>query len=94
MALILYARIGPFTQCFRYWNATSAETMAQQITCMSAANLDFEPQTLNYTCAYLGPHTINMSVTDEHGNTATCTAVVTVADNILPVARCQNRLDH
>ncbi|MFM7154375.1 MAG: hypothetical protein ACKOZV_09655, partial [Bacteroidota bacterium] len=60
--------------------------------CTSAANLDFEPQTLNYTCADLGPHTVNMSVTDEHGNTATCTVVVTVSDNIPPVARCQNRL--
>jgi hypothetical protein len=60
--------------------------------CTDAIDLDFVPQSFSYTCADLGPHTVSMSVTDEHDNTATCTAVITVADNILPVARCRNRI--
>jgi hypothetical protein len=43
-----------------------------------------------FTCANVGPNTVTLTVTDNNSNTATCTAIVTVVDNVAPVALCQN----
>jgi large repetitive protein len=48
----------------------------------------------NFTCANTGANTVILTVTDQSGNTATCIAIVTVVDNILPTISCvgnQNR---
>ncbi|MFN0014881.1 MAG: choice-of-anchor Q domain-containing protein, partial [Saprospiraceae bacterium] len=42
-----------------------------------------------FGCAQLGPNTVILTVTDSRG-TATCTATVTVVDNIIPTISCPN----
>ncbi|MEI6412236.1 MAG: HYR domain-containing protein, partial [Bacteroidota bacterium] len=44
----------------------------------------------SFTCANLGPNTITLKATDGSGNTATCTAIVTVKDVTGPTALCKN----
>ncbi|MEY3367202.1 MAG: hypothetical protein RI973_357 [Bacteroidota bacterium] len=43
----------------------------------------------SFTCANVGMSTVTLTVTDVNGNTATCTAAVTVADNVAPLALCK-----
>jgi hypothetical protein len=43
-----------------------------------------------FTCANVGPNAVTLTVADAVGNTASCTATVTVEDNIAPVAVCNN----
>ncbi len=50
--------------------------------------LSVSPST--FTCADLGANTVTLTVTDPSGNSSTCTATVTVEDNIPPTAVCQN----
>ncbi|MBE0643582.1 MAG: hypothetical protein IH600_05845 [Bacteroidetes bacterium] len=44
----------------------------------------------SFTCADVGTNTVTLSVTDVNGNTSTATAIVTVEDNILPIALVRN----
>ena len=44
----------------------------------------------SFTCADVGPQTVTLTVEDEHGNTSTCTATVTVEDNTAPSLDCQD----
>ena len=43
-----------------------------------------------FSCAEVGTNTVTLTVTDAAGNSDTCTATVTVEDNIAPTAVCQN----
>ena len=43
-----------------------------------------------FTCANVGPNTVTLTVTDVNSNVATSTAVVTIVDNIAPIAICRN----
>ena len=45
---------------------------------------------INFTCADVGANTVTLEVTDNNGNSATCTATVTVQDTIAPVASCKD----
>lgn len=42
----------------------------------------------DFTCADVGPNTVTLTVTDVNGNSSTCTTIVTVEDNVAPVANC------
>ena len=43
---------------------------------------------LDFTCADLGQNIVEVTVTDDSGNSSTCMAVVNVIDNIAPVIVC------
>ena len=43
-----------------------------------------------FTCANIGANNVTLTVTDNNGNTATCTAVVTVVDNSAPSIICNS----
>jgi hypothetical protein len=43
-----------------------------------------------FTCANVGPNVVTLTVTDVNNNSSTCQSVVTVQDNVAPVASCQN----
>ena len=42
----------------------------------------------SFDCTGLGSHTVTLTANDGHGNTKSCTSIVTVVDNIAPVAVC------
>ncbi|TXD71600.1 lectin-like protein, partial [Aequorivita antarctica] len=42
----------------------------------------------SFNCSNVGPNTVTLTVTDVNGNGSTCTTVVTVEDNVAPVANC------
>ena len=44
----------------------------------------------DFDCSEVGANTVVLSVTDVNGNTSTCSATVTVQDNVAPEARCKN----
>ena len=43
-----------------------------------------------FICDNVGANTVVLTVTDVNNNSSTCTATVTVEDNVAPVAVCQN----
>jgi hypothetical protein len=43
-----------------------------------------------FDCTNIGPNTVTMKVGDGNGNQNTCTAIVTVQDNVAPMAKCKN----
>ena len=44
----------------------------------------------SFDCSNVGDNTVVLTVTDNNGNVSTCSATVTVEDNVAPVALCQN----
>ncbi|SEP77137.1 Por secretion system C-terminal sorting domain-containing protein [Hyunsoonleella jejuensis] len=44
----------------------------------------------DFDCSNVGANSVTLTVTDDNGNTATCSAVVTVEDNIDPIALCKD----
>jgi len=45
---------------------------------------------INFNCFNLGSNLVTLTEVDANGNTSTCTAQVTIEDNIAPVAVCQD----
>jgi hypothetical protein len=52
--------------------------------CSAQANLTLSVSPSTFTCANLGANTVTLTVTDQCGNSATCTAIVTVLEGIGP----------
>ncbi len=65
---------------------TGADVDGGSTDACGVASLSVSPDT--FTCAEVGPNTVTLTVTDVNGNSSTCTATVTVEDNVPPVANC------
>ncbi|MDP2385741.1 MAG: HYR domain-containing protein [Bacteroidota bacterium] len=52
------------------------------------ASMSVSPNSVD--CSNIGSTNVTLTVTDNSGNSSTCTSVVTVVDSIRPVANCQN----
>ncbi|MNK25746.1 hypothetical protein D3C87_440730 [compost metagenome] len=77
-----------------YLDATGNVTITEsQINDGSTDNCEIDSMTLDITafdCSKIGDNTVELTVEDVNGNTATATAIVTVADDIAPNAAAQN----
>ncbi|WP_320111174.1 PKD-like domain-containing protein [Draconibacterium orientale] len=56
--------------------------------CTAVENLVFALDKTDFTCVDLGSNSVVLTVTDEHGNSSTCNATVTVEDKINPTITC------
>lgn len=73
--------------------AGTATIAPAQIDNGSSDNCTIDTITLDVTafdCTNVGTNTVVLTVTDVNGNTSTGTAIVTIEDNVLPVAISQN----
>ena len=71
----------------------NASITAMQVNNGSSDNCGIVSMTVSpstFTCANVGPNTVTLTVTDASGNSHSCTATVTVVDNIAPTVSCQN----
>ncbi len=71
-------------------NATIAEDAVNDGSSDACGGLTFDTNTTSFNCLSVGANAVVLTVTDAHGNSSTCSATVTVEDNIAPVAVCQN----
>jgi gliding motility-associated-like protein len=58
--------------------------------CSIATYLINNQPSISYDCQDTGANTVVLTVIDQSGNQSTCTAIVTVEDNVAPVASCRN----
>lgn len=58
--------------------------------CTSAGSLGLALSKTSFNCSNLGANTVTLTVTDQYGNTSTCTSTVTVVDQTAPTAVCKN----
>ncbi len=73
-------------------SAGNGSTPASAVNNGSSDACGIASTTLNnssFTCANVGANTVVLTVTDVNGNSSTCSAAVTVQDNIAPIAVCQ-----
>lgn len=71
----------------------SASITAADVTASSSDNCGVTGTTVSqasFGCTEIGNNIVTLTATDASGNNGTCTATVTVQDNIAPSAVCQN----
>src|SRR5581483_8292576 len=71
----------------------SASITASQVNNGSHDNCGISLLTVtpnDFSCTNVGPNTVTLTATDASGNTSSCSAVVTVQDNIAPHAICKS----
>ena len=52
----------------------------------SCGGLEFDTDITSFDCSNVGENTVTLTVTDVNGNSSTATAIVTVEDNVKPIA--------
>ena len=67
---------------------TAGEVHSSSSDACGIASFSATPNT--FDCGDLGDNSVTLTVTDNHGNSGTCTATVTVEDNIAPTITCQD----
>jgi hypothetical protein len=55
-----------------------------------ACGIQWEQSALGFFCSDVGANPVTLTVTDNNSNTSTCNAIITVEDNVAPIASCQN----
>ena len=65
---------------------TGADVDGGSTDACGVASLSVSPDT--FDCSNVGDNVVTLTVTDVNGNTSTCTAIVTVEDNIAPDLVC------
>jgi hypothetical protein len=71
----------------------NASIVADQLNIGSNDNCGVESLAIDvdtFDCSNVGANQVTLTVTDIHGNTATCVSTVTVLDNTAPIAVCQD----
>ncbi|QQS27913.1 MAG: HYR domain-containing protein [Sphingobacteriales bacterium] len=71
-------------------NATIAEDAVNNGSSDACGGLTFDTDITTFNCSVVGENTVVLTVTDANGNTNTCSATVTVEDDVPPTAVCQN----
>ncbi|MEO5905212.1 MAG: hypothetical protein ABIQ11_00690, partial [Saprospiraceae bacterium] len=71
-------------------NAVISAVMINNGSSDNCGLFTLEVDPTNFTCDDLGPNTVTLTVTDESGNSSTCTAIVTVVDTIAPLCSTQD----
>ncbi len=56
----------------------------------SGTNLTFNPSSFSFNCNQVGQNPVTLSVSDASNNSSSCSATVTVQDNIAPTVTCAN----
>ncbi len=67
---------------------TAADIDAGSMDACGIANTSIDIS--SFDCSNIGLNNVVLTVTDTQGNSASCTAVVTVIDDVPPLAACQN----
>ncbi|MEL7118238.1 MAG: T9SS type A sorting domain-containing protein [Bacteroidota bacterium] len=57
---------------------------------IGCGNVNYELSTTQFNCSNLGLNAIELSISVEEGNSSSCEALVTVVDEVSPVAQCQD----
>ena len=76
---------------WRYASLSEVTGLTQD-NCAAQSSLTYTLSQSLFTCDDLGENVVTLSVTDPCGNTGTCTAIVTVEDNIAPVITCPDNI--
>ncbi len=79
--------LDPFC-CSVEWDGICAGDAANEPACAGCLAPPPSSNTLTFDCTQLGTNIVTLGVTDATGNTSTCTATVTVEDNIPPSITC------
>ncbi|GEM_PF-667108 len=82
-----YKTPGFSVRCIKDASASAGSGNGSNDAC-GIQSISVTPNT--FTCANVGPNTITLTVTDNNDNVTTCTSVVTVLDNIPPLALCRD----
>ncbi|MEM6998893.1 MAG: Calx-beta domain-containing protein, partial [Pseudomonadota bacterium] len=71
-------------------NVSITEDAVDNNSNVNGTVVSYDTDVTAFDCTDVGANTVTLTVTDNNGDTNTCTATVTVEDNVDPVATCQN----
>lgn len=71
-------------------NVSIAEDAVDNGSSDACGGLTYDTDMTSFDCDDLGTNLVSMAITDTNGNSSVCNAIVTVQDNINPIANCKN----